>query len=98
MFSVYEKQRILFYHQQGRTSRPTRNLLLGEGIWVSHVDIYSFLKRFENRGTISRHHRSGRPSKITEEVKRILEAEMQLEDETTATQLCRFLAQQGVQF
>ena len=96
VFSAYEKQRILFYLQQGRTSRAIRNLLLGEGIRVSHVGIYCFLKRFENRGMISRRHRSGRPSKITDEVKRIVEAEMQLDDETTATQLRRLLAQQGV--
>ena len=90
VFSVYEKERILFNHQQGRTSRAIRNLLLGEGIQVSHVDIF---KKFEDRGTISRRHESGRSSKITEEVKRIVEAQMQLDDETTAIQFCRLLAQ-----
>ena len=39
VFSAYKKQRILFYHQQGRTSRAIRNLLLGEGIRVSHVGV-----------------------------------------------------------
>ena len=51
VFLAYVKQRILFYHQHGRTSRVVRNLLLGEGIRVSHVGIYCFLKRLENRGT-----------------------------------------------
>ena len=60
----------------------------------SHVGIYCFL-RFENRATISCRHGSGRPLKITEEVKRIVEAQMQFDDETTATQLRRLLAQQG---
>ena len=96
VFSAYEKQRILFYHQQGHTSRAIRNLLLGEEIRVSHVGIYCFLNRFENRGMISRRHGSGRPSKITEEVKRVVEAQTQLDDETTATQLRRLLGQQGV--
>ena len=68
----------------------------GRGYGVSHMGIYCFLKKFENRGTISRRHGSGRPSKITEEVKRIVEAQVQLDEETTATQLCRLLAQQGV--
>ena len=95
VFSAYVKQRILFYHQQGSTSRAIRNLLLGEGIIVSHVGVYCFLKRFETHGTISRRHGSGRPSKITEEVKRIVEAQMQLDDETTATQLRSLLAQKG---
>ena len=58
------------------------------------MGIHCFLKRFENRGTISRRHGSGRSSKITEEVKRIVEAQMQLDDVTTATQLRRLLVQQ----
>ena len=37
----------------------------------------------------------GDHQKITEEVKRIVEAQMQLDDETTATQLRSLLAQKG---
>ncbi|KAL5497419.1 hypothetical protein EMCRGX_G013887 [Ephydatia muelleri] len=61
---------------------------------VSFHSAYRNPQRFENRGTISRRHGSGRSSKITEEVKRIVEAQMQLDDVTTATQLRRILAQQ----
>eukprot|EP00731_Ephydatia_muelleri_P009087 Em0004g1425a len=61
---------------------------------VSFHSAYRNPQRFENRGTISRRHGSGRSSKITEEVKRIVEAQMQLDDVTTATQLRRLLAQQ----
>ena len=52
VFTDYVKQRILFYHQQEHKSRNIRNLLLGEGLIVSHVGIYRFLKRFEKCGTI----------------------------------------------
>ena len=41
---------------------------------------------------------SGRPSKITDEVKRIVEAQMQLDDETTAVQLRALLAQKGAYY
>ena len=98
VFTDYVKQRILFYHQQGRKSRKIRNLLLGEGIQCSHIGIYLFLKRFERYGTIARHPGSGRPSKITTEVKRIVVDQMQLDDETTATQLHSLLAQKGVYY
>ena len=97
VFTDYVKQRILFYHQQGRKSRNIRNLLLGEGLIVSHVGIYRFLKRFEKCGTLARDRGSGRPSKITVEVKRIVEA-MQLDDETTAVQLRALLAQKGAYY
>ena len=96
VFSAYEKQRILSYPQQGVRVERLEICCWGREYGVSHVGIYCFLKKFENRGTISRCHGSGRPSKITEEVKRIVEAQVQLDDETTATQLCRLLAQQGV--
>ncbi|KAL5476341.1 hypothetical protein EMCRGX_G026270 [Ephydatia muelleri] len=62
---------------------------------VSFHSAYRHQQRFENRATISCRHGSGRPLKITEEVKRIVEAQMQFDDETTATQLRRLLAQQG---
>ena len=98
VFTDYVKQRILLYHQQGRKSRNIRNLLLGEGLIVSHVGIYPFLKRFEKCGTLARRRGSGRPSKITDEVKRIVEAQMQLDDETTAVQLRALLAQKGAYY
>ena len=60
------------------------------------MGIYCFLKRLENRGTFSHCRGSGSPSKIKEEVKRIMEAQLQLDNETTTTQLRRLLAQQGV--
>ncbi len=38
---------------------------------------------------------SGRPTKITEEVKKIVEEQMQKDDETTASQLHRLLIDKG---
>ena len=61
-----------------------------------NIGIYRFLKRFEKCGTLARCRGSGRPSKITDEVKRIMEAQLQLDDETTAVQLRALLAQKGV--
>ena len=66
------------------------------------ADMYSCfsscLKRFEKCGTLERRRGSGRPSKITDEVKRIVEAQMQLDDETTTVQLRALLAQKGAYY
>ena len=47
----------------------------------------SFLRRYEETGYIQRKPGSGRPSKVTAEVKVTVEAKMQEDDETTAVQL-----------
>ena len=44
--------------------------------------IYSFLRRYEETGYIQRKPGSGRPSKVTAEVKVTVEAKMQEDDET----------------
>ena len=54
-----------------------------------------FLKRFFSRGTIARLPGSGRRSKITDEVRRIVEAQMRRDDETTASQLHVLLTSLG---
>ena len=46
-----------------------------------------FLKVYEEIGSTARRPGSDRPSKITQHVKDLVEAEMQSDDETTATQL-----------
>ena len=46
-------------------------------------------------GSISRRPGSGRPSKITMDIKRIVDSQMQLDDETTAIQLYHILRERG---
>ena len=46
-------------------------------------------------GTIARNPGSGRPSKITAEVKRIVDEKMEEDDETTAVQLHQLLINKG---
>ena len=54
-----------------------------------------FIKKFEETGTITRRVGSGWPSKITAEIKQIVEDQMRLDDETTAVQLYRLLKDKG---
>ena len=58
LYTTYLKQRILFYHKQGRKARRIRNLLLNEGIRASDV-IYKFILRVAKTGCISRRPGSG---------------------------------------
>ena len=46
-------------------------------------------------GTIVQHPESGRPTKVTEEVKEIVEEQMRVGDETTAYQLHQLLTSKG---
>ena len=43
--------------------------------------------KFYDTGSIARQPGSGRPSKVTAEIKELVEAQMRLDDETTAFQL-----------
>ena len=97
VYSDYTKQRILFYNSRGLKPSCIARSLEEEGINVTRVGVYKFLKRFERHGTISRVPGSGRPSKITPEIKRLVDARMVEDDETTAIQLQKMLLTNGFQ-
>ena len=54
-----------------------------------------FLKTYHATGSISRRVGSGRPSKITAEIKKLVEDQMKIDDETTAYQLHEMLKEKG---
>ena len=62
---------------------------------MTRVGVHGFLKRFDERGCMMRALGSGRPSKVTLEIKRLVEQQMRLDDETTATQLHSMLVSKG---
>ena len=64
---------------------------------ASRVGIAKFWRKFEETGSIGRRPGSGRPSKITAEIKALVEDQMRKDDETTAYQLHGFLVSQGYQ-
>lgn len=66
-----------------------------EQLNCSRVGIYKFLRTYSATGSIGRRIGSGRPSKITGEIKQIVEQQMRLDDETTAYQLHRLLTEKG---
>ena len=96
-YCKYTKQRILFYWFKRIKPGTIALKLKEEGIDASRVGVWKFLKRYENHGTIQRKPGSGRRSKITAEVLDIVNKKMEEDDETTAVQLQKLLAEKGYQ-
>ena len=93
----YQKQRILFHCSKGlKPSTIARLLLEEENIRVSRISVYKFLRRYSETASIARKPGSGRPSKITQEIKQIVEAQMQEDDETSAMQLHALLKSKDI--
>lgn len=97
VFSTYKKQRILYYHFQRVKPHTITLLLLKEKIRVSKWGVAKFLKRYQQSGVIGRCVSSGRPSKVTAEIKVIVEEQMRRDDKTTAFQLHHLLIDKGYQ-
>ena len=95
VYSNYKKQRILYFHFRGYKPPTITKLLREEGMVASRRGVAKFVKRYQQTGSIARAPGSGRPTKITEEVKKIVEEQMRIDDETTAVQLHALLNSRG---
>ena len=95
VYSLYKQQRIIHFSSLGYKSTSIVELLREEGLKVRVSAVYRLLKKYRETGTIARRPGSGRPTKITQEVLRIVEQQMRRDDETTAVQLQKVLADEG---
>ena len=96
VLTLYAKQRILFHYYNGSSSsNRIKKLLEEDGIITSRVTVWKFIHHFRETQCISRKEGSGRPTKITTEVKRFVSAQMEEDDETTAYQLHKKLTDNG---
>ena len=87
VYSDYVKQRIVYHHSRGLRCTAITVKIWEEGWSMTVLGVWKFLKRYEQFHTIARRSGSGRPTKITPEIKAIVEYQMKLDDETTAVQL-----------
>ena len=94
VYSEYKLQRILYHRLQG-FKPPTICRLLEEGLRASRVGIAKFLKKYQETGSIAGRPGLGRPSKITAEIKALVEQKMREDGETTAVQLHAMLRERG---
>lgn len=97
VYSDYTKQRILFYKARGSKPSSIIHLLTEEGLCVTRVGVWKFLKCYKRHQTIRRVPGSGRPSKITPQIKCLVDQRMAEDDETTAIQLQKMLRENGCQ-
>ena len=96
VLTLYAKQRILQHYSEGsRSSTRIVKLLKEEGICISRVSVWKFLCNFNETNCISRKEGSGRPTKITPQVKIFVEEAMKEDDKTTAVQLHKKLTDNG---
>ena len=81
VLSIYEKQRILFYNSAGLQPSQIVSALKVEDIRTTRQTVARFLRRFLQTQTIARKEGSGRPSKITPQVRYIVDQAMKNDDE-----------------
>ena len=96
VLSTYAKQRVLAFHAAGLKAPTIKHKLMEEGITVSRVGVWKFLRLYEMTGYLGKLEGSGRRSKVTDEVKLIVEQQMIVDDETTAYQLHKLLLQKNI--
>ena len=94
-YSKYTKQRIVFHHSQGLKPGEISRILAKEGITAGRRGITKFLVNYRASGSIARKPGSGRPTKVTAEVRAYVEEAMRKDDETTAKELQYQLSTRG---
>ena len=95
VYTEYKKQRIVHYYFHGLRPPAIAKRLSEEGLKASHQGIAKFIDCYKQTGTTARKPGSGRPTKITMEIKAIVEEQMQRDDETSAVQLHALLQSKG---
>lgn len=97
VYTTYVKLRILFHHFQGLKRYTIARVPDDEGVKVSRFGVHKFIQHYKELGSIDRKGGSGRPSKVTMQVKCLIDQLMEEDDETTAYQLHHMLVENGIQ-
>ena len=85
MYSTYKRQ-IVYYFNEGHKAPTILRLLRAEGLSASRRGIHKFLTKYLQTGSIGRRPGSGRPSKITEDIKAIVD------EQSRVVSVSRFVA------
>ena len=91
------KQHAVCLCEQDLNAPSVAKTLRAEGISVSHVGVHKLLEKYRETGTVARREVFGRPSKVTERVRELIEAQMCKDNETIAKELQKLLADSGFQ-
>ena len=91
VYSDYVKQRILVYYRFKKNCSQIVRCLAEEGHTVSKAGVLKFLRRYRETGTIARAPGTGQASKLTDQLREIIEDQMKKNDETTGLELQKLL-------
>ena len=94
-FSEYKRQRIISLWQDGYKAPTIAKVLAKENLPATRQGIHTFLKKYEECGAIDRKEGTGRKTKISAEVKRLVDAKMMEDDETTGKELKKMFLEHG---
>ena len=97
VYSDYIKQRILFYRRSGKSYQKIVLSLAEEGHAVTKAGVGKFLRHYKETGTIARAPGSGQTSKMTVEAQRLIEEQMEADDETTGKELQKLMSTNGIE-
>ena len=97
VYSDYVKQRILFYRWLGKSFVQITRCLAEERHVTTKVGVCQFIRRCEETGMISCTPGSGKASKFTADAKKIIEEQMEKDDEMTGVELQKLLAKNDIQ-
>ena len=84
---LYTKRRALYFASKGLNCCAISRALASEDLSYTPKSVFVLIKKCNQGEGISRKPRSGRPTKITQQVKDLIEEQMQIDDETTAAEL-----------
>ena len=93
---LYTRQRAAYYASQGMKAAAISRMLASEGLSYTTKSASVLLKKIIRGEGITRKVGSGRPGKVTDRVKALIEEQMQNDDETTATELQSMLQAKGI--
>ena len=78
VFSTYKRQRILALASEGLKAPAIVKNLQKENLQCSRVGVHKFLVKYQETGSIARRVGSGRQTKVTAEIKQIVEEQMRM--------------------
>ena len=93
---IYAKQHILLYSFQGKHPPAIQKIISAEGINVSPVSIWKFLKFYNKTDCLSQKDGSGQPTQLMPAVKLVVEQQRVKNDETIVFQLHKLLVEKSI--
>ena len=95
VYPSYVKQRILALRREGLSYGKIAKALKEEGHSVTKAGVHRFAKSYNERGSISRKPGSGKKAIVNDDIKRMIEEQMNKDDETTIEELRAILTGKG---